>query len=684
MRQAYNRFDPQRPSAARWLLAFALLLGTATPAAAQQDDQHQDQPPPAQDQPLQAQPPQLPDQPAQAPDQPAQAQDQPAQAQPQNPSAAQVSGAGKVTYVTGPPGGKNALRIPRTSAAGPDGEWWLPALDSANSRYSELDQITSRNVHDLRAVSTWSTGIPRGHEGQPLVVGDTLYVVTPFPNYLLAFDITKPGFELKWKYEPHPDPTAVGKACCDVVNRGASYADGKIVYATLDNHVVAVDAKSGNQLWQTKVGEVDQGETITMAPLIVKDKIIVGNSGGELGVRGWVKGLDLNTGKLLWTGYNTGPDSETLMDNPDFKPWFPKDQGKDLGVNSWPPDQWKLGGSTVWGWISYDPETNLIYYGTGNPGVWNPDLRPGDNKWSISIIARNPDNGQARWAYQIVPHDAWDYDEIMENVLVDMPWKGQERKLLIHPGRTGFVFVMDRVTGELLSAEKFHHPTNWASGYDLKTGQAQIHDDKRTHMGQTTYDICPSSTGAKEVFPSAVSPRTGMMYIPAHNFCMNYEGVEANYIAGTPYLGASVMMYPGPGKSRGQLIGWDLQQQKPAWEIKEKYPLQSGVLATAGDLVFYGTTDGWFKAADARTGDVLWKFKVGSGIVGNPMTFNDPQGRQYVAVYSGIGGWVGANAFEALSADDPTAALGTTGAAADLKKVTAAGSMLYVFALPQK
>lgn len=587
----------------------------------------------------------------------------------------------KVNYIGGD---GSEIRIPRTEAAGPGGKWWLPGLDFANSRYSQLNEITTENVSRLESVSNWSTGINHGHEGQPLIVGDTMYVVTPFPNYLLAFDISQPGFALKWKFEPHPDPTSVGKACCDIVNRGASYADGKIVYNALDNHVVAVNAKTGKLEWQTKVGNVNQGETMTMAPLIVKDKVITGNSGAELGVRGWLKALDLKTGKVLWTAYNTGPDEETLMTGPDFKPYYSKDQGDDLGMKTWPSDQWKLGGATVWGWISYDPELDLVYYGTGNPGVWNPDIRPGDNKWSISIIARDPDTGQARWAYQVVPHDAWDYDEIMENILVDMPWKGQMRKLLIHPGRTGFLFVLDRATGELLSAEKFHPPTNWASSYSLETGLPDVDETKRTHMGQTTYDICPSSTGAKEVFPAAISPQTGLLYIPAHNFCMNYGAIEANYIAGTPYLGADVFMYPGPGPDRGELIAWDMTQQKKVWSIKEKYPLQGGVLTTAGKLVFYGTTDGWFKAADAQSGEVLWKFKVSSGIVGNPVTFTGADGRQYVAIYSGIGGWVGANAFESLSADDPTAALGTTGASADLKKVTATGSTIYVFALPSQ
>ena len=561
----------------------------------------------------------------------------------------------------------------------PGAEWHLPNGDLANTRYSTLDQLNATNVSELSLVSVMHTGIPNGHEGAPLVVGDTLYVVTPYPNILIAIDLTQPKGPVKWSFNPHPDPRAVGIACCDVVNRGAVFADGKIIYNTLDANTVAVDAKTGKLVWKTRVGDTNLGETVTSAPLVVKDRVIIGNSGGELGVRGWVKALAVSDGHVLWTAYNTGPDAEVKI-GPDFKAFYAKDQGKDLGVSSWPPDQWKLGGSTVWGWISYDPELNLVYYGTGNPGVWNTDLRPGANKWSCSIIARNPDDGSARWAYQIVAHDAWDYDEIMENVLVDMNFKGQPRKLLLHPGRSGFMYVLDRATGELLSAEKFQQSTNWANGFDLATGKPRENADKRTKFGVVTKDICPSSTGAKEFVPSAFSPRTGLLYIPAHNTCMNYEGTEANYIAGTPYLGASVKMFPGPGGYQGELVAWDPAAGHEVWGIKdEKWPVYSGVLATAGDLVFFGTMDGTFKAANARDGKELWSFKTGSGIVGNPMTFTGPDGRQYVAVYSGIGGWMGAVAFPAVSEDDPYAALGVVGAMNGIKKYSSPGGALYVF-----
>lgn len=562
----------------------------------------------------------------------------------------------------------------------PNGDWTLPAGDYANTRYTPLDQINTGNVKNLKVATTLSTGVPHGHEGQPLVVNNSMYVVTPFPNMLLGVDLTKPGGALKFSYNPHADPNSVGKACCDIVNRGASYADGKIFYATLDNNIVAVDANDGHQVWRTKVGDINNGETTTMAPIVVKNLLIVGNSGGEMGVRGKLTALDTTTGQVKWIAYNTGSDKDCLI-GPDFHPFYPKDQGVDLGIKTWTPDQWKLGGATVWGWISYDPETNLLYYGTGNPGVWNPDMRPGDNKWSCSIIARDADTGHAKWAWQVVPHDMWDYDEIMENILVDMQWHGQMRKLLIHPGRTGFVFVLDRTTGELLSANAFE-PVNWATGYDLRTGTAYLDLTKQTHSGVVAKDICPSSTGAKDFIPSAFSPRTGLVYIPAHNTCMDYEGVEANYIAGTPYLGASVKMYPGPGGYQGELVAWDVANARKAWGIRDPLlPVYSGVLATGGDLVFYGTMDGWFHAIDARQGTELWKFHCGSGIVGNPISYVGPDGKQYIAVYSGVGGWMGAVAFPSISTDDPYSGLGVVGTMKDIKKVTGPGDTLYVFSL---
>ncbi|MGH9716661.1 MAG: PQQ-dependent dehydrogenase, methanol/ethanol family [Candidatus Acidiferrales bacterium] len=563
----------------------------------------------------------------------------------------------------------------------PNGNWTLPAGDLANTRYDPLSQINTQNVKNLKVIAILSDGIPHGHEGQPLVLNNTLYEVTPYPDELIAYNLKDISGPIDWKFNPHPNPISQGKACCDTVNRGAAYGDGKIVYQALSDMVVAVDAKTGKLDWETKTGNVADGATSTSAPLIVKDKVYVGNSGAEMGVRGKLTCLDLASGKILWTAYSEGPDSDVRI-NSSFHPFYKKDQGKDLGVTTWTPDQWKHGGGTVWGWISYDPETNLIFYGTSNPGVWNPDQRPGDNKWSITIFARDADTGYAKWAYQIEPHDDYDYDGIMENILVDMNWKGKMRKLLLHPGRNGFFFVLDRETGEVLSAEKFVDSTNWASGYDLKTGLPISNPAKATHQGVTTTDICPSSTGAKEFVPSAVSPLTGYDYIPAHNTCMNYEGLAANYIAGTPYVGANVTMYPGPGGYQGMLEAWDIKTEKPVWSVKDKlFPVYSGVLATGGNVVFYGTMEGWFRALDARTGQILWQFKTPSGIVGDPITYLGPDGHQYVAIYSAIGGWMGATAFPDISISDPTAAMGVVGAMSLIKQYSPPGDNLFIFGL---
>jgi lanthanide-dependent methanol dehydrogenase len=561
-----------------------------------------------------------------------------------------------------------------------DGQWTQPAGDYANTRFSPLSQINATNVGKLKVVSTMANGIAHGWEGQPLVVGDTMYVVTPFPDKLIAIDLKQPTGPVKWIYEPHPDPRAQGVACCDVVNRGAVYADGKIIYNLLDDETVAVDAKTGVQAWRTKLGSVKTGETLTMAPIVVHDKVIVGDSGNELGVRGWIMALNVSDGSIAWRAYSNGPDKDCLI-GPGFKPFYAKDRGKDLGVTTWPSGQWKRGGGAVWGWISYDPETNLIFYGAGNPGTWDPNQRPGANKWGDTVFARNPDTGMAVWAFQEDAHDAWDYDSVMENILVDMPWHGQMRKLMIHPARSGFVQIFDRTSGQLLSAVKYV-PTNWARSYNLKTGLPDEDPAYRPHLGSTTYNICPSATGGKDWNPTAFDPKTGLLYIQAHNVCMTDRPHIVNYIQGTPYLGADVTMFPGPGGWEGALVAWDVADARPVWTLKEtKLPLFGGVLATGGNLVFYGTLDGWFRAVDAHTGKVLWQFKTSSGIVGEPITFMGPDGKQYVAVYSGVGGWLPAAALPSVSETDPTAALGTVGAVPDIKKYTSAGGVLYVFGM---
>jgi PQQ-dependent dehydrogenase (methanol/ethanol family) len=567
-----------------------------------------------------------------------------------------------------------------TAVEAEDGQWTRPAKSFSSLRYSGLDQINTSNVAKLQPAWTFETGVLRGQEAAPIVANNTLYVVTPYPNILYALDLTRPGAPPRWEYEPKPDASAQGVACCDVVNRGAVYADGKVIITTLDDHVVAVDANTGKEIWKTKVGSIDIGETLTMAPLVVHDKVLVGNSGGEMGVRGWLTALDLATGKQAWRAYSTGPDSEVLIGDR-FRPFYKSDSGKDLGVKTWPSDAWKIGGGSVWGWISYDPALNLIYYGTANPGPWNPDQRPGDNKWTSTIFARDPDTGEAVWAYQMTPHDMHDYDGVNELVLVDLPWKGAMRKVLLHPDLNGRMYVLDRATGELLSAEPYGHITT-TLGVDLRTGRPNPNPATKPVVGKVVRDICPASPGAKDWQPSAFSPRTGLLYIPHQNLCQDSESLEASYIAGTPYVGMNVRMQAGPGGNRGVFTAWDPVNARPAWEIKENFPVWSGALVTAGDVVFYGTMDGWFKAVDAHTGKLLWQYKTGSGIIGQPTTYRGPDGKQYVAIMSGVGGWSGAIVAGGLDARDSTAALGFVAAMTDLPKVTNKGGTLYVFALP--
>jgi PQQ-dependent dehydrogenase (methanol/ethanol family) len=458
------------------------------------------------------------------------------------------------------------------------------------------------------------------------------------------------------------------------------YADGRLFFNTLDAQTVAIDAATGRELWRAKLGDINQGESMTMAPLVVKGKVLVGNSGGEFGVRGWLCALDAASGKLLWRAYSTGPDSEVLI-GPEFKPFYASDRGKDLGVQTWPPDAWKRGGGTVWGWISYDPELDLIYYGTANPGPWNADQRPGDNKWTAGIFARDPDTGQARWFYQFNPHDLFDYDGVNENILMELPVGGRMRKVLAHPDRNGYLYVIDRATGEVLSAKAFV-PVNTISSVDLKTGRPGYVAEKRPTVGKVVRNICPHAGGGKDWQPSAWSPVTKLIYIPHQNLCQDQEAVPANYIAGTPYVGANVRMYAGEGGHRGAVTAWDPTAGSVAWEVKENFPVWSGALATAGGLTFYGTMEGWFKALDARTGRLLWQFKTGSGIVGQPVSYRGPDGKQYIAVLSGVGGWAGGVVAGDLDTRDASAGNGWGQALPDLPQHTTKGGMLYAFTLP--
>ncbi len=566
-------------------------------------------------------------------------------------------------------------------AQGP-GEWTMTGRTPDLQRYSPLTQINKANVKSLKAAWTFSTGVLNGHEGNPLVINNVMYVHSAFPNAVAALDLTKPGAPMIWRTVPAQPPEAKPIACCDLVNRGLAYhPSGKLFIELLAGDLLALDAKSGKQIWRVPNADYKTGSTMTNAPIVIKDIVIAGISGGEFGVRGRVTAYDVNTGKELWRAYSTGPDADVkIVGEPNSN--YASMKGKDLGVSTWQGDEWQHGGGTTWGWYSYDPTLNLFYYSTGNPGTWNPDQRLGDNKWSMTIWARDPDTGMAKWGYQMTPHDAWDYDGVNENILADLTIGGKKVQALVHFDRNGFGYTLDRTNGTLLVAEPFV-AVNWAKSIDKKTGRPVEDMSKRTKQGVVTKDICPNAMGGKDQQPAAFSPKTGLFYVPTNNMCMDYEATEVKYTAGAPYVGANVAMKPGPGGELGELIAWDATTGKKVWGIKEHQPCWGGVLATASDVVFYGTMDGWFKAVHAKTGKLLWKHKVGSGIIGAPMTFLGPNKKQYVAVYSGVGGWFGLPVSQDLPSNDPYAALGAVGLAYKngLDKDTTKGGMVYVFEL---
>ncbi len=561
---------------------------------------------------------------------------------------------------------------------------WGRTYDGA--RYSPLAQINNQNVGQLQVAWTFSTGVLRGHEGGPLVLGNTLFVHTPFPNKV--FSINLPDQTINWSYVPKQDPDTIPVMCCDTVNRGLAYAEGKIFLQQADTTLVALDADTGEVLWKAVNGDPKIGETNTNAPVVIKDKVFTGISGGEFGVRGFLAAYNINDGKLAWKAYSTGPDDEMLID-PEKTTHMLKPVGKDSSLNSWKGDQWKIGGGTTWGWYTYDPELNLVYYGTGNPSTWNPVVRPGDNKWSMTLFARDADTGVARWAYQMTPHDEWDYDGVNESILADIEIGGQMRKVLVHFDRNGFAYTLDRATGELLVAEKFDPAVNWATHVDMQTGRPQVVAQYSTHQqGEdvNTQNICPAALGTKDQQPAAFSPRTGLFYVPTNHVCMDYEPFNVEYVAGQPYVGATLSMYPAgrvlnDGTDHlGNFIAWDAAKGEIVWSLPETFSVWSGALATGGDVVFYGTLDGHLKAVDAKSGAELWSFKTPSGIIGNVNTWTH-NGKQYVGVLSGIGGWAGIGMAAGLEGD--TEGLGAVGAYKGLSKHTQLGGVMTVFALPR-
>ncbi|MCB1908623.1 MAG: methanol/ethanol family PQQ-dependent dehydrogenase [Rhodocyclaceae bacterium] len=565
------------------------------------------------------------------------------------------------------------------------GNWASQAGDEYNQRYSSLDQIKAGNVDKLQVAWTFSTGVLRGHEGSPLVIGDMMYIHSPFPNNVYAVDLNTQ--QIVWKHTPKQDAAVIAQMCCDTVNRGLAYGDGKVFLQRADSVLEALDAKTGKVVWSATNGDPKLGAVNTNAPHVFGDKVITGISGGEWGVRGYISAYDIKSGKMVWRGYSTGPDNEMLIDPAKTMTWMDGKMqavGKDSSLQTWQGDQWKIGGGTTWGWYSYDRAENLLYYGTGNPSTWNPTQRPGDNRWSMSIWARNLDTGAVKWVYQMTPHDEWDFDGINEMILADIDVKGQKHKALVHFDRNGFGYTLDRVTGELLVAEKYDPAVNWATHVDMKSGRPQVvaqYSTEQNGPDVNSKGICPAALGTKDQQPAAFHPKTGLFYVPTNHVCMDYEPFEVEYTAGQPYVGATLAMYPAPNShgGMGNFVAWDAGQGKIVWSKPEQFSVWSGALTTAGDVIFYGTLEGYLKAVSLKDGKELWKFKTPSGIIGNVFTYLH-KGKQYVGVYSGIGGWAGIGMAAGLEKDSD--GLGAVGGYRDLQKFTNLGGSLTVFAIP--
>jgi len=563
--------------------------------------------------------------------------------------------------------------------------WAMQAGDMHNHRYSKLAQINAQNVGKMQVAWMFSTGVLRGHEGSPLVVNDTMYINTPFPNKVFAIDLDTQ--KIKWRYEPKQDVAVIPQMCCDTVYRGLAYAENKIFLQQADSTLVALDAGNGKVLWSVKNGDPKVGAVNTNAPHVFKDKVITGISGGEWGVRGFLAAYDINTGKQVWKAYSTGPDNEMLIDPDKTMTWTDgalKPVGKDSSLKTWQGDQWKIGGGTTWGWYSYDKDLNLVFYGTGNPSTWNPAQRPGDNKWSMTVFARDVDTGMAKWAYQMTPYDEWDFDGINEMILADINVKGKPTKALVHFDRNGFGYTLDRTNGALLVAEKFDPAVNWATHVDMKSGRPQVvakYSTAKNGPEVDTKGVCPAALGSKDEQPASFNEKNGRFYVPTNHVCMNYEPFKVDYVAGQPYVGATLSMFPAPGgQNMGNFIVWDAGTGKIVQTKAEKFSVWSGVLTTAGGIACYGTLEGYLKCVDSNDiNKELFKFKTPSGIIGNVFTY-EHKGKQYIGVYSGIGGWAGIGMAAGLEKD--TDGLGAVGGYKELRDYTELGGSLTVFALP--
>ncbi len=519
------------------------------------------------------------------------------------------------------------------------GDWPSAGRDDALTRWSPLDQVNRDNVARLTPAWTFSTGIAGPHRGAPLVIGSTLYLHTPSPNQVIALDLTQPGAPVTWRYAAPASPTPPPA----IASGGLAWHKGGRIYVPiLRGELAALDARTGREIWRVRNADGRTGATLTSAPLVAGDLVIVGVSGASNGVRGYLTAYDAANGRLVWRAWSTGPDTDALIDGP-ANTAYASHQGRDLGRSTWPGDAWRHGGGTPSGWLSYDAGLGLVFYGTDEPAPPNPAARPGDNKWTSSILARDVATGKLRWALQLTPHDQWGYGAASENILVDLTIGRSPVRALVHFDRNGFVYTIDRSVGKLLTSERFG-PLNWSLSVDPGTATPRLDPRYAAPRGTaTTAGVCPASAGGNTPPPAAAVPASGWFFVPLDNLCMDLAVMPGG-------RDLAVTLKPGPGNVRSRVIAWNAASTALVWETREPLPVTGGTLATAGGLVFYGTLDGWLKALDQNTGRELWKYRTPTGILGSPISFLGPDGKQYIAVLSGLA----ADALPDASAGGPT------------------------------
>jgi lanthanide-dependent methanol dehydrogenase len=539
--------------------------------------------------------------------------------------------------------------------------WMLSAAAAVHAqqisatRFSPLTQIDRHNVSELKPLFSFRTG-RRGAQGAaPLVIGSMLYLLTSFPHVLFALDLSRPGAPVRWQFAPEHDPLASGLTCCERIEHGPVFGAGQIYFSTLDGRVIAVDPDTGHVSWNVVVADIHHGETLVSPPTVSGDELLIGNGGNDFGARGWIVALDPHTGRQIWKHYSTGPDSDVGITH----------DGQDLGSRTWPGESWLHGGGSVSAPILLDPELGLLLHTTGPPAPWNPEPRPGDNRWTSGIFAREPKTGAVRWFAALHTHNLYAWAASTADIAVDRPWNGENRQLLLHPDSDGRLYVLDRTSGRLLASDAL---------LPQSTAQAP-------HTYIQVRDLCPAWVGAIGGNP-ALSQAAGLLYIPVSRLCMDMEARNASYLEGTPYVGANVRVHASPERPHGGLVAWSLDRRAAAWTVDEHFPVASDVLATAGSLVFYGTLDGLFKAVDATSGKVLWQSRTNVGISSQPMTYVGPDGHQYVAVMAGLGGPYGVASEYWIDRRDATAVHGLAQAVSDLPSVTDPSGTLYVFGLP--